>query len=184
MIIDDNTGIWLNNTLEGHGYDIHLSNALVQILKKNNISNVYDFGCGHGLYTRNLLINNILCKGYDGNPNTNQLTDNLCNVLDLSKKFELPKKEYVITLEVGEHIPKLYEETFIQNIHNHNTKGIILSWAVIGQGGDGHINCQDNHYIKQIFNDLGYTNNIDDENYLRANSSFSWFKNTIMVFNK
>jgi cyclopropane fatty-acyl-phospholipid synthase-like methyltransferase len=184
MIIDNNTGIWLNNSLEGHGYDTSLSNALVQILKKNNITDVYDFGCGHGLYTRNLLINKINCEGYDGNPNTKQITDNICNVLDLSKPFELQKKEYVITLEVGEHIPKSYEETFINNIHNHNTKGIILSWAIVGQGGDGHINCQNNDYIKHIFHDLGYKNNLEDENYLRFNSSFSWFRNTIMVFEK
>ena len=184
MIIDNNTGIWLNNSLEGHGYDTYLSNALVNVLKRNNITNVYDFGCGHGLYTRNFIVNKIMCEGYDGNPNTKQLTDNLCNVLDLSKEFTLPKKECVITLEVGEHIPNLYESTFIDNIHRHNTKGIILSWAVIGQGGDGHINCQNNEYIKDKFFQLGYTNDIDEENYLRTNSSFSWFKNTIMVFKK
>lgn len=184
MIIDNNTGIWLNNSLIGHGYDTYLSNALVNVLKTNNITDVYDFGCGHGLYTRNFIVNKIMCDGYDGNPNTKQLTDGLCSVLDLSKSFSLPKKEYVITLEVGEHIPKLYEDIFINNIHSHNTKGVILSWAVVGQGGDGHINCQNNDYIKQKFSDLGYANDIDEENYLRHNSSFSWFKNTIMVFKK
>ena len=184
MVIDNNTGIWQNNSFEGHGYDTFLSNALVHILKKNNISEVYDFGCGHGLYTRNLLVNKINCQGYDGNPYTQQLTDNLCNVLDLSKPFDMPKKEYVITLEVGEHIPKINEDIFIGNVHNHNTKGVILSWAVVGQGGDGHVNCQNNDYIKQKFHDLGYKNDIEEEQFLRINSSFSWFKNTIMVFKK
>ena len=184
MNIDENTGIWLNDSLEGHGYDFHLSKALVEILKKNNVSNVYDFGCGHGLYTKNFIANNISCEGYDGNPNTNQLTDGLCGVLDLSKEFLLPKKEYVITLEVGEHIPKIYEDVFINNIDKHNIKGVILSWAVVGQGGDGHINCQNNDYIKEKFKNLGYKNDIEEEMYLRQNSSFSWFKNTIMVFKR
>jgi hypothetical protein len=105
-------------------------------------------------------------------------------VLDLSKPFDMPKKEYVITLEVGEHIPKINEDIFIGNVHNHNTKGVILSWAVVGQGGDGHVNCQNNDYIKQKFHDLGYKNDIEEEQFLRINSSFSWFKNTIMVFKK
>ena len=184
MIIDNKTGIWLNDSLIGHGYDVPLSNALLDILRKNQIEDVYDFGCGHGLYTKNFIKNNIMCEGYDGNPNTQQLTDNVCSVLDLSKSFTLSKKEYVITLEVGEHIPKEYEHIFIDNVHKHNSKGIILSWAVLGQGGDGHVNCQNNEYIKQKFLDLGYHNDIEDENYLRHNSSFSWFKNTIMVFKK
>lgn len=184
MIIDSNTGIWLNNSLEGHGFDSRLSKALINILHKNNVKEVYDFGCGHGLYTREFISNNIECEGFDGNPNTKNLTAGLCNVLDLSKTFNLKQKEYVITLEVGEHIPKLFEEVFIDNIHRHNTKGIILSWAVVGQGGDGHVNCQNNDYIKEIFKNLGYTNDIEEELYLRYNSTFDWFRNTIMVFKK
>ena len=184
MKIDQNTGIWLNDNLEGHGYDYLLSEALIEILKKNGVADVYDFGCGHGLYTRNFIENNISCQGYDGNPNTTQLTNGLCGVLDLSKSFSLPKKEYVITLEVGEHIPELYENIFINNIHQHNTRGIILSWATIGQGGDGHVNCRNNDYIKEKFKNLGYLNDIEEERYLRENCSFSWFKNTIMVFKR
>lgn len=67
-----------------------------------------------------------------------------------------------------------------------NSTGIWLNDSLIGhgQGGDGHVNCQNNEYIKQKFLDLGYYNDIEDENYLRNNSSFSWFKNTIMVFKK
>ena len=59
---------------------------------------------------------------------------------------------------MGEHIPKIYEKIFIDNLDNNNTKGIIISWAVKGQGGVGHVNEQNNEYIKNIFIKLGYKN--------------------------
>lgn len=185
MKIDNNTGAWLNDTLEGHDCDQALSEAIIKFLKHNKVVSVYDFGCGHGQYTKNILNSGINCIGYDGNPNTPELTNGTCGVLDLSKKFELDKKqEYVLCLEVGEHIPEQFESTLIDNIHRHNTRGIILSWAVIGQGGDGHVNCKNNNYIKNIFENLGYANDLEDEYFLRLNSSLPWFKNTIMVFKK
>jgi hypothetical protein len=48
----------------------------------------------------------------------------------------------------------------------------------------GHFNEQNNDYIKDKFNKLGYFNNIELEKELRNNSSLPWFKNTIMVFEK
>jgi hypothetical protein len=85
---------------------------------------------------------------------------------------------------VGEHIPKNSEDTFIHNLHVNNVKGIILSWAIIGQGGDGHVNEQNNEYIKSKICNLGYKNDFETEIKLRNASSLSWFKNTIMVFRK
>jgi cyclopropane fatty-acyl-phospholipid synthase-like methyltransferase len=184
MKIDNSTGIWLNSSLEGHGYDMRLSDAIIQVLKRNKVKTIYDLGCGHGMYTKHINDNDIQCSGYDGNPFTRELTGNLCDVLDLSKTFILPKKEYVLSLEVGEHIPKEYEENFINNLHQHNERGIILSWAVVGQGGDGHINCQNNEYIREKFFDLGYKSDLLEEMYLREKSQFDWFKKTIMVFKR
>ena len=65
--------------------------------------------------------NNINAIGFDGNPNTPELTNNLCKVLDLSipKQFNKPF-DWVMTLEVGEHLPQQFEDIFIQNIHNNN----------------------------------------------------------------
>ena len=68
------------------------------------------------------------------------------------------------------------------NLHNNNENGIVLSWAVKGQCGDGHVNCQNNDYIKSKICKLGYINDIEAEQQLRKHSTLSWFKNTIMVF--
>ena len=166
-------------------FDKSLADAIVSYLKKNNIEKIADFGCGCGQYTFHFEKNKIRCDGFDGNPNTPTITKNKCKVLDLSKTFKSEKKwEYIVSLEVAEHLPQKFEKTFIENLHENNTKGIILSWAVIGQGGHGHFNERNNDYVKNLFEQLGYYNDDNEENILRNNASVRWFKNTIMIFKK
>jgi hypothetical protein len=185
------TGAWQNNSLEGHihsennpFFDESLAETMLRFFHKNDIGSLYDFGCGGGFYTKYFRDHNLVCYGYDGNPYTPNITNGLCEVLDLSTSVELPPQDLVLSLEVGEHLPPQFESTFIDNIHKHNTKIVIISWAIEGQGGWGHFNERNNSYIKQKFLDLGYFNDIDEEKVLRSASSLPWFKNTIMVFRK
>ena len=113
------------------------------------------------------------------------MTNGLGKVLDLSKKFDLKKKyECVISLEVGEHIPPEKEHIFIDNLDRHCNQCIILSWALPGQGGDGHMNEKPNEYIKNKFLERNYDCWEEASQYLRDSTTLWWFKNTIMVFIK
>jgi len=182
--ISTETGIWYRDSLQGHCYDEKLSPAILNLIKSKGITNCYDLGCGHGEYTRFLKSNGIDCAGYDGNPFTKLITSGLCDVLDLSKEINLEPRDCVVCLEVGEHIPQKFEDVLIKNLHQTTKKLLILSWAIPGQGGEGHFNEKPNEYIKDIFSKLGYTNNIEEENNLRENSVYPWFRNTTMVFEK
>lgn len=168
-----------------HVYDSSLGISLMTFFKNENVKSIVDFGCGMGDYVKTFQSNNINAFGFDGNPNTPELTNNLCKVLDLSVpiKFDEPF-DWVLSLEVGEHLPQRFEDTFIHNLHNNNKYGIVISWAVKGQGGHGHFNEQNNDYIKSKICELGYFNDIKCENKLRRDSTLFWFKNTIMVFRK
>jgi cyclopropane fatty-acyl-phospholipid synthase-like methyltransferase len=185
MILDKNRGMWLTTDLSGHAFDENLCNSIISFLKKENIQSLVDFGCGHGLYTKKINNSGVISEGYDGNPNTEKLTNGVGKVLDLSREVNLQKKfDIVLSLEVGEHIPPEYEKNFIQNLDIHNSKGIILSWAIKGQGGDGHFNEKNNEDVIEIFKNLNYHYDIDTSLALRRNSTLSWFKNTIMVFRR
>ena len=94
--------------------------------------------------------------------------------------------DFLLCLEVCEHVPKEYEQNLIHNIDKHISENglLVLSWAIPGQGGLGHVNCQTNDYCIKLFNNLGYTYLQNDSNYLRKYASVHWFKNTIMVFKK
>ena len=179
--IDDH-GIWSGEIDNQHAHDSSLASALVSYFYNQSASSILDLGAGLGLYNKKLLENGFMASCYDGNPDTAILSEGRCGMLDLSQAINIPKYDWVMSLEVGEHLPKEYEDIFLNNIVKTSTSGIILSWAVPGQGGDGHVNEQSNEYVKNKMLDLGYFNDIESENILREASSLSWFKNTIMVF--
>ena len=176
------TGAYLRNSLQGHYFDESLAKAITEVLKKESVDSVYDLGCGHGMYTKYLKDSFFSCSGFDGNPYTNNITSGLCNVLNLTEDITIPSADCVLCLEVGEHIPKKFEKILINNLSKSTSNLLILSWAIEGQLGEGHINCKNNDYIKNIFQSQGYKNISEYEKYLREESTLSWFKNTIMVF--
>jgi hypothetical protein len=168
-----------------HVYDTKLSDAIVVIAKRNNVTKSYDFGCGPGKYVQNFRKNGIDAHGFDGNPITSKIP--WCSVQDLTSDFQLDPVDFLLCLEVCEHIPKQHEDALLKNIDKHlkSDGKLILSWAVVGQPGTGHVNCQNNDYVISKFQSLGYTYDNAQSTYLRSQESCApWFRNTILVFNK
>jgi len=184
MIIHNN-GSWEGmDVIEQHCYDPYLCNSLIQFFKKENASTLVDFGCGMGHYVKTFQDHDLNIIGFDGNPNTPELSNHLCKVLDLSVPVQMEPFDWVMSLEVAEHIPSEFEDIFIQNLHRNNKHGILLSWAIEGQGGAGHVNLRNNDYVKAKMCALGYVNDVVSEQKLRDDSTLIWFKKTIMVFRK
>jgi cyclopropane fatty-acyl-phospholipid synthase-like methyltransferase len=167
-----------------HVHDANLTKCLISFFKNEGANNIVDFGCGMGKYVQAFRNSGLSAIGFDGNPNTPELTNHTCGVLDLSVPTQFEPFDWVMSLEVGEHLPQKFEDIFINNLHNNNKRGIVLSWAVKGQGGYGHFNEQNNDYIKSKICALGYINDIESEGIMRNMSSLPWFKKTIMVFRK
>lgn len=182
-------GMWKGENINNaHFFDHRLSKELCLFFREERAQSVADFGCGTGEYVqkiRNQL--NIQADGFDGNPDTPFISKGTCQTLDLSNPITLnPKYDWIISFEVGEHLPKQYEQSFIDNLIVNSEKGIVLSWAKKGQGGHGHFNEQNNDYIKAIFEKKGWFNDVETERRLR-NASYPiyfWFYETIMVFRK
>lgn len=174
-------GFWESNDETGHCFDTSLCNSIREIVSNKN---VLDLGCGTGAYTKSLLPSCKSIKGYDGNPNTKKISNGLCDVADLTKIQNFSPVDWVICLEVGEHVPKEFENVLLKNICDSCTEGAIISWAVPMQPGDGHINCQSNDYIIEKMKNQGFAINYKLSSILRNSSELWWFKNTIMVFEK
>jgi cyclopropane fatty-acyl-phospholipid synthase-like methyltransferase len=177
-------GFWQSPKID-HYYDPIFSKKLNLVV--SNYSSVVDFGCGNAKYAKYIKEQSkIDVDAFDGNPHVSDITEGFASLLDLSKDFDLSKKyDVVISLEVAEHIPKQYEETYVNNLVNHCEKMIIISWAKIGQGGKGHVNEQNSEYVVDLFGDMGFYLDEDLTKLLRESSTVCrWFKDTVHVFKR
>lgn len=121
--------------------------------------------------------------GWDGASNIDELSGGKIQVVDLSVPVDLGRRfDWVMSLEVGEHIPPAGEEAFLDDVVRHACKGVVLSWAVPGQNGHHHVNCRSNNYIKAKMALRGLKPEAEEEKKMRDKVEISHFKNTIMVF--
>ena len=90
-----------------------------------------DFGAGVGQYGHALIARDPAYRymGYDGAGNIEEVSKGFVRWYDLTIPLSLPRTDWLMSLEVGEHIPSRFEASVIRNLHAHNCRGVILSWA-------------------------------------------------------
>lgn len=175
-------GYWLSREeFKTHQFDKTLCHEIAKIFC---IETAVDVGCGNGSYTNSLNAAGIKCAGYDGSPSTREIAGKHCGTKDFSDPVDIGQYDLVLSLEVGEHIPVQYEQTFIDNLCKAARQYICLSWAVEGQGGTGHVNCRNNDYVIAEMKKRGFGLEGESTTALRKAASIPWFRNTIMVFSK
>lgn len=176
------TGIFVGD--HNYKFDESLAQSIVD-LYKNEVNTVCDLGCGIGKYTKFFSKYFNTVHGYEGNITAikNKVYDKLYYA-DLTKHYNYTKYDLCVCLEVGEHIPNEYESIFIHNLYNFTGKHLVLSWAVRGQNGKGHVNCLDNNEVIDKLSKIGFDYRDEKTHKLRNHCTLKWFKNTIMVFGK
>lgn len=149
---------------------------------------VYDLGCGHNFY-----VTVLQYFGYDAwGIDSTDLGSRYFTQQDLTK----PLKFYgygvtrekvsgnVISLEVGEHIPEELASVYLDNVASFGGD-IIMSWAVPGQEGIGHINCRPNDWVIAEMQKRNYR--MDDGRTETLRNSVlechcNWFVKTLFYF--
>lgn len=194
MIAD--TGYWTEEELYQHEgtYSENLARWISFYFSEDKNEQIIDFGCGLGTYStylKNKGFNHIV--GIEGSV-VEYLPDfikewDLSLPIDRMKEYvSIKEKSYnSICLEVGEHIPSEYESIFLENLSLLTSNKIILSWAVRGQLGNGHINCLNNEEIIDKMSSCGFIFLEEDTERVRSEVDFSdtpWLKNSIMIFRK
>ena len=179
----DAHGIWdLKTAQKRHRFDYTLAARIGEMWAPKQFA---DLGCGNGRYCA--VFNAYgwpIVHGYEGTQGIRTL-----NVYDDIFTLDLTMKRWVeidydlvMSLEVGEHIPYEYERTFIDNVCEFARKDLILSWAIPGQGGKGHVNEQPNDYVVKQLWERGFRHDKGRSKDLREHASLKWLKNTVMVF--
>lgn len=182
--------IWDSHVYSGdHCGSWALAAALVMLYQSSGANQtVGDLGCGPGFYARFFKESGLLgtVRAYDG---TGGDPIPMIELLDLSANQGLPDDflpvfDWVNSLEVGEHIPPEFQENFLNTVTSRARKGLVLSWAVPGQGGHGHLNERPNDWVIRAVEQRGFKYQPEISQLLRRIPSFGWFQNTLMVFNR
>ncbi|CAE7837578.1 unnamed protein product [Symbiodinium sp. CCMP2592] len=101
-----------------------------------------DFGAGGGHYSKWLNETGLVeAFAFDGTHQAAELTDGLVQEVNLVQDLTLWRTfDWVLCLEVGEHVPKQYSSTLLSNLKRHARKGLVMSWSDDWEG-IGHVNC-------------------------------------------
>lgn len=182
------TGYWASET--AHIHHVHskpLAEWISAFLFVDRNKPVYDLGCGLGEYLHYLDSTGYeRLVGFEGKIPEKAVFNNILEHDLCSPIFAPLPKGNVICLEVGEHIPAKYTEIFLDNIDKLCSDYLILSWAVRGQEGFGHVNCFDNNEVIDMFikrgYELQYKASVDARHII--DDTTPWFKNTILIFKK
>jgi len=180
------SGGWkLEDALKEHAFSLELAYWVTDLFQKSQCNIIYDIGAGAGFYTAFMNRHIKYVHGFDAKIHT-EISFISMYKMDISEPQDFNNRSHgTLCLEVGEHIEPEFESIVLDNIANSASKKIIMSWAIPGQGGFGHVNCQPNEYIIEEMVNRGWNHNPEQSQFLRERcSGCSWFENTLMVFDK
>ena len=156
----NNQGGWCKETSQANSTENATDKTLIpQLSKLLSDKTVPSFGDGPGAYKREIekLGDVKLYDAFNGAPYCEETNHGRVRFMDLTiPQYGIRQYDWIISLEVAEHIPEKYEAVYLDNILRHATKGIILSWAVPGQGGLSHINNKPIEYVTKVMRDNGF----------------------------
>jgi len=182
-MVDKETGIWgLETAKKQHRFDEALANKIASMYMPKKVA---DLGCGIGEYCKVFREHGWrIVHGYEGTQDIQKISVYKdIFTMDLTKiRYVNIEYDFVLCIEVGEHIPKEYEQIFMDNVARFACKDLILSWGIPGQGGTGHFNEQSNGYIVDEFYKRKFKIDRRKTRYLRSFATLSWFKGSLMVF--
>ncbi len=149
---------------------------------------VYDYGAGLGFYLKHLEDNGFTnLVGFEGDPPAQKVFSGMWKQ-DLTQPIPeaFAEKGHVIMLEVGEHVPQEFESALIDNVSRLCRGYLVLSWAVPGQAGYGHVNCKTNEDVIEMLRLKGfvYLPAFTEEARENVDDNTPWFRNTLMIFYK
>lgn len=156
------------------------------IKKKLKPSSVLDLGCGPGTYVNALTDIGVSTIGYDTDPRVKGKENLLCKSL-FDVEHSAP---VVLCLETAEHIFEGHNDEIVQSMSDALDPGGVLIWTAAkpGQGGVGHINCQDKEYWAEKLSSVGLIRDKKMEKrlltYISQGYHMGWFLQNLLIYRK
>lgn len=169
-----------------HAHSPRLMTKLLELWPDKS-RRIVDLGCGLNYY---ITVFNKAGYKYAFGIDAVDCGSRFAEVHDLTKPLPINQGApmNVLSLEVGEHIDYEGSLIYLDNIVAVAQGGeVIMSWAVPGQAGHGHINTQTNAWVIEQMESRGYVINPELTLQLREavrECKCDWFRNTLMYFQK
>lgn len=182
------SGIWpIETAMNSHINCENLAHWLIHNI--DPLHPVYDLGCGKGFYLQRLSENGFkFLKGFEGTPDINLISYCPVEVKDITKPIRVPSYATgtVLCFEVMEHIEKEFSDAVMENFRRLCNGRLVLSWAIPGQGGIGHVNERDADYVIPYARKFGFAlhNELTLAARDRAGQEIQYFGKSIYVFSK
>jgi SAM-dependent methyltransferase len=154
-----------------------------------NTGSVLDLGCGRGAWISEWQKSGVAdVLGVDGDyvdrdnlavPQENFHAADLTRPVELGRRFDLAQ-----SLEVGEHLPEAASRMLVESLVRHSDR-VLFSAAVVGQGGEFHINEKPLSYWQALFAEHGYQAYDCIRPHVREDASVEpWYRyNTVLYVN-
>ncbi len=165
-----------------------VASALFQVFRPASLA---DLGCGCGVYGSLFADLGVKVISLDGviPPAANSFPVKIIN-RDLAAPFEniWGRFDLALCLEVAEHIPEEFTETFLKNLTAFSDR-LVMSAAPPGQGGHHHVNEKPRRYWAEKLAGLGYAYNRKASGQVLkilevSRPPYMWMANHIGVYEK
>lgn len=143
-------------------------------------TSIADFGAGGGHYCKYFnQTGEFACNAFDGSSRAGFHTGGLVQTQRLDEPFDLEKRfDWLLCLEVVEHIPPLGEATALANLRRHARIGMVFSWSQ--EAGEIHPNAKTWLEAQKAVEAQGFA--LDEAASARLQPRVSWLKGAVHVF--
>jgi len=145
---------------------------------------VADFGAGGGQYCTWLNETGLVqAYAFDGTDGVAEITGGAVQQINLVSGVQLWRNfDWVMCLEVAEHIPKQYAHALLQNLKRHSIKGLVMSWSDDWEG-IGHVNCiPRDEFVSLVQAETGFSVDFKATEMVRQTCEIDYIARTIAVF--
>lgn len=145
---------------------------------------IADFGAGGGQYSTWLNETGLVTAyAFDGTPHATTASDGIVHEVNLIQEIRLWRAfDWVMCLEVGEHIPKQFSGVLLQNLRRHAKKGLVMSWSSDWEG-IGHVNCMpQEEFIALVERETGLRHDPVASEIVRDGCEIDYIARTVAVF--
>lgn len=160
--------------LGGHNNETHLdSGVLDYMIKKYSVESFLDVGCGPGGMCELAASKGLKVLGVDGDYTLKHSQPTIIHDFTLGPAPVEEKFDMVWSCEFLEHVEEQYMPNYMAAFQK--AKYVVCTYAVPGQWGHHHVNCQPMDYWKEKFAEYGFrfsageSMNLRNASTMRAN---------------